>query len=300
MRINRDNIKPLIKNIGLTVLGTIILALGTAVFIIPFDLVCGGMSGLAIVINHIFPSLPIDLIITVLTWSLFLLGLLVLGKNFALQTLVSAIVYPSAISIFTKLTNPDSLGGILYLKGTTHPDIAVLVAAIFGGALVGTGCSVTFLGGGSTGGMDIIAFTICKIFKRMKSSAVIFLIDSAVIIFGLIVIRDLVVSLLGIISAFVSALVIDKIFVGGSKALIAQIVSDKSDEINRQVIEKLKRTTSFIGITGGYSGESKKMLMVSFTMRQYNELKNIINQTDQNAFVTVHRAHEINGQGWTR
>ena len=68
MRINRDNIKPLIKNIGLTVLGTIILALGTAVFIIPFDLVCGGMSGLAIVINHIFPSLPIDLIITVLTW----------------------------------------------------------------------------------------------------------------------------------------------------------------------------------------------------------------------------------------
>lgn len=300
MRINRDNIKPFATNIGLTVLGTVILALGTAVFIIPFDLVCGGMSGLAIVINHIIPSLPIDLIITVLTWSLYFLGLLVLGKNFALQTLVSAIVYPLAISIFTKLTNPDSLGGILYLKGTTHPDIAVMVAAIFGGALVGTGCSVTFLGGGSTGGMDIIAFTICKIFKRMKSSAVIFLIDSTVIVFGLIVLKDLVVSLLGMISAFVSALVIDKIFVGGSKALIAQIVSEKSEEINRQVIEKLKRTTSFINITGGYSGESKKMLMVSFTMRQYNELKNIINQTDQNAFVTVHRAHEINGQGWTR
>ena len=300
MRINRDNIKPLIKNIGLTVLGTIILALGTAVFIIPFDLVCGGMSGLAIVINHIFPSLPIDLIITVLTWSLFLLGLLVLGKNFALQTLISAIVYPPAISILTKLANPNFLGGILYLKGTTHPDIAVLVAAIFGGALVGTGCSITFLGGGSTGGMDIVAFTLCKIFKRIKSSAIIFTIDSAVIIFGLIVLKDLVVTLLGIISAFVSALVIDKIFVGGSKALIAQIISDKSDEINRQVIEKLKRTTSFFGITGGYSGESKKMLMVSFTMRQYNELKNIINQTDPNAFVTVHRAHEINGQGWTR
>ncbi len=300
MRINRDNVTPFAINVGLTVLGTIILALGTAVFIIPFDLVCGGMSGLAIVINHIFPTLPIDLIITVLTWSLFLLGLLVLGKNFALQTLISAIVYPPAISILTKLANPNFLGGVLYLKGTTHPDIAVLVAAIFGGALVGTGCSVTFLGGGSTGGMDIIAFTLCKIFKRIKSSAIIFTIDSAVIIFGLIVLKDLVVSLLGIISAFVSALVIDKIFVGGSKALIAQIVSEKSDEINRQVIERLERTTSFINITGGYSGESKKMLMVSFTMRQYNELKNIINQTDQNAFVTVHRAHEINGQGWTK
>ncbi|MBQ1182829.1 MAG: YitT family protein, partial [Clostridia bacterium] len=224
----------------------------------------------------------------------------VLGKNFALQTLVSAIVYPPAISILTKFTDPAFLGGILYLKGTTHPDIAVMVAAIFGGALVGTGCSLTFLGGGSTGGMDIIAFTICKIFKRSKSSVVIFILDATVIVFGLLVIKDLVVTLLGIISAFVSALVIDKIFVGGSKALIAQIVSNESKEINRQIIEKLKRTTSFIDVTGGYSGEPKKMLMVSFTMRQYNDLKNIINQTDKNAFVTVHRAHEINGQGWTR
>ncbi len=300
MRISFNNIKPIAKNIGLTVLGTVILAIGTAVFIIPFDLVCGGMSGLAIVINHIVQTLPIDLIITVLTWSLFFIGFLVLGKNFALQTLVSAIVYPPAISILTKFTDPAFLGGILYLKGTTHPDIAVMVAAIFGGALVGTGCSLTFLGGGSTGGMDIIAFTICKIFKRSKSSVVIFILDATVIVFGLLVIKDLVVTLLGIISAFVSALVIDKIFVGGSKALIAQIVSNESEEINRQIIEKLKRTTSFIDVTGGYSGEPKKMLMVSFTMRQYNDLKNIINQIDKNAFVTVHRAHEINGQGWTR
>ncbi len=300
MQLKRDNLIPLLKNIGLTVFGTVILALSGAVFIIPFDLVTGGMSGIAIIVNNIAPTLSIGLIITVLTWGLFFLGWIILGKSFALQTLISAIVYPPAISLFSRLVDPEVLGGLFYLQGSAHSDIAVIIASVFGGVLSGTGCAITFLGGGSTGGTDVIVFTLCKIFKKLRSSYVFFAMDAAVIIAGAVVIKDLTVTLLGIITAFVAALVIDKIFVGGSGALIAQIISDSCDEINRQVIEKLERTTSIIKITGGYSGEKKQMLMVSFTMRQYNELKNIINKTDKNAFVTVHRAHEINGEGWTR
>lgn len=300
MQIKYKNAISLIKNICLTVIGTVILALGGAIFIIPFNLVAGGMSGIAITVNTAFPSISIDLIITVLTWTLFLTGWLILGKGFALQTLISAIVYPPAISLFTKLVNPEVLNGIFYLSGSQHSDIAIIIASVFGGLLSGTGCAITFLGGGSTGGTDIITFTICKIFKNLHSSYVFFAVDATVIIIGMLVINDLTVTLLGIITAFVSAMAVDKIFVGGSKALIAQIVSDNCEEINRLIIDRLKRTTSFLDITGGYSGKKKQMLMVSFTMRQYNELKNIINQTDKNAFVTVHRAHEINGEGWTR
>ena len=295
-----ENFKSLIKNIGLTVLGTVILALGGAIFIIPFDLVTGGMSGIAIVVNNIIPSISVNLIITVLSWGLFFTGWIILGKHFALQTLISAIVYPIAISLFSILVNPDILGGLFYLKGSAHADIAIIIATVFGGFLSGTGCAVTFWGGGSTGGTDIIAFAVCKVFKKLRSSYVFFAVDAAVIIAGMLVIKDLTVTLLGIIAAFVAALAIDKIFVGGSQALIAQIISNNCQEINRQVINRLKRTTSLINITGGYSGEPKQMLMVSFTVRQYTELKNIINQTDKNAFVTVHRAHEINGEGWTR
>lgn len=292
--------KSVLRNIGLTVLGTVILALGGAIFIIPFDLVTGGMSGIAIVVNNIIPSISVNLIITVLSWGLFFAGWIILGKHFALQTLISAIVYPIAISLFSMLIKPDVLGGLFYLKGSAHADIAIIIATVFGGFLSGTGCAVTFWGGGSTGGTDIIAFAVCKVFKKLRSSYVFFAVDAAVIIAGMLVIKDLTVTLLGIIAAFVAALAIDKIFVGGSQALIAQIISNNCQEINRQVINRLKRTTSLINITGGYSGEPKQMLMVSFTVRQYTELKNIINQTDKNAFVTVHRAHEINGEGWTR
>ena len=71
-------------------------------------------------------------------------------------------------------------------------------------------------------------------------------------------------------------------------------------EINRDVAEKLKRTTSIFDIEGGYSGEKKKLLMVSFSMDQYKDLMGIITQNDPDAFITVQRAHEINGVGWTR
>ena len=127
-----------------------------------------------------------------------------------------------------------------------------------------------------------------------------FLVDAVTIILGMFVIKNIVISLLGITSAFISASVIDKLFLDESKAFIAHIVSEQYEKINELVIKKLERTTSLVEITGGYSGEQKKMVMVSFTMGQYAEIINIINKVDKNAFITIHRAHELNGEGWTR
>jgi len=291
-----------LKNLFLVVAGTLILSLGTALFIIPFDLVVGGISSIAIILNQLLsiPFLTTDFLITIVTWSLFFIGLFALGKNFALKTLVSSIVYPLGVSLFSKLADPDVLNGMFCLSQSRYSEIAILLAALFGGVFVGAGCALTFLGGGSTGGVDIFAFIICKLFRKARSSVVIFLIDALTISLGLLVIKDLVISLLGITSAFISAMVVDKIFLGESRAFIAQIVSDQHVEINRLIAEKLERTTSIVEIEGGYSGKKKRMLMISFTMNQYNELINIINQTDSTAFVTIHRAHEINGEGWTR
>jgi len=289
-----------LKSMVLVVVGTLVLALGTAIFIIPFDLVVGGISSIAIILNKILPFLTIDLLITVITWALFFIGLLTLGKGFALKTLISTIVYPIGITLCSHLTDPGVLGGMLDLKNSVYSEISILLAALFGGVLVGAGCALTFLGGGSTGGVDILAFLICKISRKFRSSVVIFCIDASLVIIGLFIIGDLVISLLGIASVFVSAAVIDKLFLGESKAFIAQIISKKHVEINRCVAEELKRTTSIFDMEGGYSGEKKKMLMVSFSMAQYNDLMGIISKTDPDAFITVHRAHEINGEGWTR
>lgn len=290
------------RNLFLTVAGTVVLAFGTAIFILPFSLVAGGVSSLALILKQVLPFdfITLDLLVTVVTWGLFFVGLFVLGKSFAAKTLVSSIVYPVAVSLFLRLTDPDVFGGFFCLQSSPYADTSLILASTVGGVLVGVGCALTFLGGGSTGGVDILAFTICKIFRRLKSSVVIFCIDAATIVLGMFVLGDFVLAMLGVLSALISALMVDRVFLGGSRAFIAHIVSAQCDAISADVITKMERTTTRLQATGGYSGEQKEMLMVSFTMSQYATLMSIIARHDKEAFVTVHRAHEINGEGWTR
>lgn len=290
------------RNILLVVVGALILAFGTAVFILPFDLVAGGMSGLAIVIDKVLPFddiLTVDVIITILTWSLFFLGLIFFGKDFAAKTLISAIVYPIGVSLFLKLTEPDVLGGLFCLRASEYTELPLILAATVGGALVGIGCAITFFSGGSTGGTDIIAFLLCKIFKRLKSSTAMFLTDVIIVLLGVFFMQNLVISLLGVVSAMIIAIMIDKIFLGGSAAFVAQIVTDYGEEVNRAIIEEADRTTTILEVRGGYSGKDKQLLTITFSMRHYKFLMDIVHRVDPAAFVTVWRAHEIRGEGWT-
>ena len=299
---SKAEIISLFKNIVLVIAGTLVLAFGTAVFILPFDLVTGGVSGIAIVLDKVISLefVTVDRLVTVITWLLYFIGWLVLGKNFAMKTLISSIIYPLGVSLFMRLATPEFLGGFFDLQASEYSEISLILATVIGGALVGAGCAITFIGGGSTGGVDIIAFTICKIFKHLKSSVVIFSIDAVIVMMGMFVIGDFVITLLGVLSAFVAALMVDKVFIGSSKSFIAQIITEQHEEINRLIIEKIDRTTTVVDVVGGYSGENKKMLMVSFTVNQYAEILNVINKVDKNAFITIHQAHEINGEGWTR
>lgn len=289
-----------LKNLGLVVIGTLVLAFGCAVFVVPFDLVTGGVTGISIIIDELIGGLiPIDVVIAVITWGLFFLGLVFLGWEFALKTLASTIIYPPAISLFMHLVSPNVLGGVFDLTTSSHANIALIISALFGGLCVGTGCALTFLGGGSTGGVDIIAFILCKFFKRWKTSTVIFIVDATTVILGLFVIKDLILTLLGVISAWIAAQVIDKVFIGGNRAFTAQIVSDKHEELNLAIREEVRRTTTMLIGYGGYSGASKTVLSVTFTMRQYAALMNVIKRIDPTAFVSITRAHEINGEGFT-
>lgn len=300
-KITKEELMEQTKNILLVIGGTLILAFGTSIFILPFDLVTGGIAGISIIINRILPFefITVDIIVTVLTWLLFFMGLILLGRGFAAKTLISSIVYPIGVSLFLKLAEPSFLGGFFCLTASKYADASIILAALLGGVCVGTGAAVTFLGGGSTGGVDVIAFTICKFVKRAKSSVVFFIIDAAVVLGGMFIIGDFVLTLLGVLSAFTSALMVDKVFIGSSKSFIAQIITDRYEEINRDIIN-MNRGCSVIDITGGYSGEKKKMIMVSFTLNQYAEIMNIVHRNDKTAFVTIHQAHEISGEGWTR
>ena len=302
MKFSREDLFLNLKNTLYVVIGTLLLSLGVAIFVIPFELISGGIASFSLILNAILPFefITMDLLITVITWTLFIIGAIVLGKNFALKTLVSTVVYPIGISIFSRLISNDVLGGFFNIANGPYSEISYILAVLFGAVLTGTGCAIAFLGGGSTGGVDVIAFILCKIFKNWRSSYVLFAVNATTIIIGAFVFKDMILTLLGILNAFIEALVIDKIFLGEKKAFIAQIISDSPDKISDEIIKKLERTTTVVDCEGAFSKKKGKMLMFSFTMREYSELMNIINRTDKNAFVTILSAHQVNGNGWTK
>ena len=294
-----------LKNALWVTIGSVILAFGFAVFIFPFDMVTGGVSGLSVAVVKILPfEISVDLLVAILTWSLFFIGLIFLGKAFALKTLLSSLVYPVALSLWMRFLEIEAVAEILDMSKNydpSNPDYALpLICAAFGGAFVGVGCALTFRGGGSTGGLDILALICAKYIKGVKSSVAVFLFDASVVIVGLFVMKNIVICLLGVASALVGAIVLDKVLLGKSKSFIANIVSEKYAEINDAILTRLERGSTVITAKGGYTGEDRPMIMVSFTKSQYSAFLAIISEIDKNAFVTIHLAHEIEGEGWTK
>ena len=313
-KLEKKNIYRELKNVFLVIVGSMILGLATGVFLVPFNIVAGGVTGIAIVLNKLIASsIPMEIVdffagfnlemmdvyVSVLTWSMFIIGLIVLGKNFAIKTVISSIFYPVFFTLTNKLAHPDVLGGFFDLKSSSDPGVALILAAVFGGALVGAGCAITFLGGGSTGGVDIIALSICKLIPKLKSSVMIFVVDATVVILGMFAIGSLSISLLGIVSAMVCAVVIDYIFVGSSTAFMAQIICSDPEGLNVALRNKLNRTTTLMTVKGGYTGEERVMVMVLFTIREYSDVISTTMAIDRDAFVSVMKSHEINGEGWT-
>ena len=190
---DKDAMITALKNAMWVVAGSVILAFAFAVFIFPFDLVSGGVSGLSVAVIQILPFdfLTVDVLVAILTWSLFLIGLIFLGKAFALKTLLSSIVYPVALSIWMRVLEIEAVAEILNLAKNydkQDPDYALpLICAVFGGAIIGAGCALTFRGGGSTGGLDILALIAAKYIKGVKSSVGVFVFDASVVVIGLFV-----------------------------------------------------------------------------------------------------------------
>ena len=283
-----------------------ILALAVELFIANFGLVSGGVTGISIVLERIFlnvaPGLDAEFWITLLTWIFFFLGLIFVGKAFAAKTLLFTIVYPLCLHLIEWFLGLEFFGDyftkISDTSGETY-QIGLILAAVVGGAMVGLAIAIAFMADSSTGGVDIISYAICKFFPKIKLSHVTLLIDACIVISGMFIIQNFVISLLGIISAAVTSFMIDKVFLGGSRAFIAQIVSEKHEDIRNAIRDEMDRTSTIFDCIGGYSGEDKKMLMVSFTMSQYAQIMSILDRIDPKCFVTVHRAHEIGGLGFS-
>ena len=274
--------KKYLKELLIIAFGNFLLAVSVQYFILPFNILTGGVAGVAVAIS---PFIPVSqqIIIDILVVGLFLLGWMVLGKEFAIKTFLSSILYPIFVSI---------LGFFPYTL-----DISPLLASIYSGILAGLGIGIVLREGASTGGMDIPPL-ILNYYTGIETSKFILLVDGLTCVLGLL--NYPVESLLnGLISVFLSSMVINKIEVAhGSDSLSVQIISSKWEEINKEVLKKINRGVSIVDVKGGYTMKTHKMLMVIIDKREYSTLLDILDTIDKSAFVITNPVQSVHGEGF--
>lgn len=279
------------------IIGSMLLAFGTAVFLTRLEIVAGGLSGVAIIVQHFIGGTDqyIDIIVGAASVVLFFVGLFFVGKDFALKTLVSTIAYPAFLALFLRIPYFQEIATLVSGDGSVG---YIILCGVFGGVFVGSGVALTFLGGGSTGGVDIIVVVVSEK-TRMKESIVSFLVDASIILLSMILIREnFVNSLCGIISAFVVALMIEYLFINQTSAIQADVISDKWEEISRFAQDEMKRGATIIKAQGGYHGDERIILRVVFDKRQFDMFKRFVASTDPKAFITYTQTNAVYGEGF--
>lgn len=290
------NKKELIKNYLFVIAGSILLAIGTGVFFLPALLNTGGLMGIGLIASELF-SFDADLVVLVLTWLFFFISLLFLGWRFTIKSLISSFIYPLVLIALMRIPFINDFTTALF---TDAEDTAVtLIAGIFGGVFSGIGVALTFLGGGSTGGVDIIVVILNK-YLKLKHSTLALVIDGAIIFTGLLVTGNVIHSLIGIISAFVFAFMLEFVFIGKSHVFTAYIISPtKHKEINEWIQNETGRGATLIPVLGGYKGEEYNMIVVNFDRREQVSFTTGIAQIDRRAYVTIQQSKAVLGEGFT-
>lgn len=263
--------------------GNFLLAVSVAYFVLPFDILSGGVAGISIITKGLWgwsPTVTID----VLVIGLFIVGAIVLGKEFALKTALSSLVYPFFLEFLVRL--PVKL------------EIDALMAVVFGGLIAGLGVGIAFRHDASTGGTDIVSLIANKYLGVQVSTAV-------MVTDGIITLRGLIAYgmqdvLMGIIYIYASGVAINKVMVPKTNEAVAlYIITDKKKDICEYIHNVLSRGTTLLHGKGGFTEQDKDIILTVVSKNQYMHLSNYIDQVDPYAFVIVSDAKEIKGEGFT-
>ncbi|MGC9364951.1 MAG: YitT family protein [Fidelibacterota bacterium] len=268
---------------GLTV-GSIIMSLGLVLFLIPGKIAPGGVSGIGIVLHHLF-NLPVGLTMLVFNIPLFVLGLKILGRQFGPRTFFSFV----AVSIST-----DLFDKILHLGSATDN---LLLTSIFGGILLGIGLGIVFRFKGTTGGSDIVGQIIHK-YSNLTVGTAILIVDFFIISFAGFAFRDVNLALYGFISLYFSSKVLDVLLDGFDYARSFYIISDKQAEIIEAITKEMGRGGTEILGNGFYTRQERNILFTVVTRKEVATLRQIVRQIDPSSFVIIANVHEVLGEGF--
>ena len=254
------------KDIISILLGNTLLALAVILFIVPGNLLSGGTTGISLFLNHYF-HLPISIFTFIFNFIVFIIGALILGKKFALQTLISTFYYPFILGVFE-----------FSFQGFCLTD----------DILINTGAS--------TGGMDIPPLILNKLFKIPVSISM-YVFDTLIVLaqFGFSDIRQ---CLYGIVLIFIYTMVIDKILVMGAQKIEVKIISSKYEEIRKAILTNVDRGVTMLHGQTGYLLENTEVLINVISTRELVQVERLVKSIDEDAFMIISNVHEVQGRGF--
>lgn len=266
------------------VAGSALYALSVDVFTAPNQLVPGGVTGLATLLNHLCPVIPIGTGIVLINLPLLIAAWRHIGHGFALRTAAVTVLSSVVIDVAALILPPY----------TGDP----LLAALFGGVLGGAGIGLVFLRGATTGGSEIAARLLEKRYPHISIGRLILLVDGLVIALAAVVYRQLETALYAVVLVFVSSTVMDSLVGGARQGRTVLIVSHRGRELADAVMRTMRRGVTILDAAGAYTGEERQVLLCAVRPSEVYPLRLLVDSIDPQAFVIVLTSDEVLGQGF--
>ena len=269
--------------IGILV-GNTIYALAVAMFILPNDLITGGTTGIALFLNTTL-NIPVTLFVSIFNICMFLLGWKILGKKFALTTLISSFYYPFILGILENIFKNEIMSN------------DTLLCVIFAGIMIGVAIGLVIRCGASTGGMDIPPLILNK--KLGIPISISMYSFDFFILLGQMLIRKREMVFYGILLVLIYTIVLDKVLVIGKSQIQVKIISSKFEQINNMIINKLDRGSTLIHGETGFMHNKYPIVLTVVNNRELTLLNNYVYQIDSDAFMIINQVNEVRGKGFS-
>jgi len=275
-----DTLKGEVKNALMILVGLAFCTLGYNLFLVPNNIVAGGFTGIAQLINS-GTGWPIGTIALVLNIPLFAFSMKSLGLRFGIRSLIATFLFSAMLNL-VKLDFPVQ---------------DKWLATVYGGLFSGVGFGFILRGSATTGGTDMLATLIHKLIPAVRVSWGIFLVDGLVIVASAFVF-DMMSAMYALICTLICNVVVDFVLEGPNSSHSFFIISDKSDEISRRIMDELERGVTGLEGTGMYSGKNKRVLLCAVSRLETVRLRRIVFSVDPRAFMISTKAHDTYGEGF--
>ena len=276
--------KELLWGLG-TVVGSAMFALGFALFLEPYGMSPGGISGLAMVLVHLLDVGSVGMFTILINLPLFLLGGLKIGKRFFVGSLIGMLLSSVLIDLFAVFQAPE---------------VEPLVGVLYGGGLCGLGLGIVFIIGSSTGGSDILVRLLKLRWRNVPIGQISLCFDAFVVVLTGLVYRDITSALYTGLAVFVTSQVIDMVVYRFDFSKVALIITKEHEKVAQVISDKLERGATFLYGQGTYSRTDTKVVLTAVKKQQLAELKDLVVAIDPDAFIIVQEAHQVLGDGFSR